>query len=141
MRDKDTALQQYANVCNGYLTNKHLQYDSLNAILKLHESATGDVLDFEHLSSGEKQILGIMSDIYLGKNASHAIIFDEPELSLSVEWQRKILVDVANAEKCHLLIAATHSPFVFENELDSQARSLSVHYHHTTARVQPNDLS
>lgn len=135
VRELDKALLRYANVCNGYLINKKMRYDSLNATLGLFEEITGDKIDLEHLSSGEKQILGVMAELYLGDDAAYAVIFDEPELSLSVEWQRKILVDVAASEKCKLLVAATHSPFVFENDLDGFARALNVRFRPVTNSV------
>lgn len=124
----DMSLQAYARVCNGYLINKSLKYDSLAGTLKLYEHTSNNTLDLEHLSSGEKQILGVMSGLYLGSQASYAVIFDEPELSLSVEWQKKILVDIVSSSNCRLLVAATHSPFVFDNELDACARALNVSY-------------
>jgi predicted ATP-dependent endonuclease of OLD family len=54
------------------------------------------------------------------------VLIDEPELSLSIDWQRDILVDVLSAPLCTQLIAITHSPFVFDNELDPFARALKV---------------
>jgi predicted ATP-dependent endonuclease of OLD family len=52
------------------------------------------------------------------------LIIDEPELSLSIEWQEMILPDILKSGKCKSLIAATHSPFIFDNELDDCAHSL-----------------
>ncbi|GJD76587.1 AAA family ATPase [Methylobacterium goesingense] len=128
VREVDTALQRYAQVCNSYLSNKEMRYDGLNAIVSVYETIGGSKLDLATLSSGEKQILGVMSELYLGDKSSYIVIFDEPELSLSMDWQKKILVDVAASEKTFCLIAATHSPFVFENELDGYARSLEVKF-------------
>ncbi len=54
------------------------------------------------------------------------VLIDEPELSLSIDWQREILVDVLSAPLCAQLIAITHSPFVFDNELDPFARALKL---------------
>ncbi len=133
----DDSLQAYARVCNGYLTNKHMRYDSLSGTLQLYEDITDGPIDLDNLSSGEKQILGVMADLYLGRQRHLAVIFDEPELSLSVEWQRKILLDIAASEKCAFLVAATHSPFVFENSLDSFARSLRVRYNPVQADSAP----
>ncbi len=70
-----------------------------------------------------------MSELYLGEEKSYIVIFDEPELSLSVEWQKKQLPDIIRSRRCAFLVAATHSPFVFENELDPYARSLKIAYH------------
>lgn len=128
VRKFDTALQRYAHICNSYLINKEMRYDSLNATVAIYETVGGTKLDLHTLSSGEKQILGVMSELYLGNHDSYVIIFDEPELSLSIDWQQKILVDVASSDKAHMLIAVTHSPFVFQNELDSFASSLEVSF-------------
>lgn len=137
VKSLDDSLQAYARVCNGYLTNKHMRYDSLSGTLLLYEDITDDPIDLDHLSSGEKQILGVMADLYLGNQERLAVIFDEPELSLSVEWQKKILLDIAASEKCAFLVAATHSPFVFENSLDPFARALRVTYNPISSGASP----
>ena len=51
-------------------------------------------------------------------------MIDEPELSLSVPWQRQFLVDIKQGDFCSGLIAVTHSPFIYENDLDKYAHSL-----------------
>ena len=45
---------------------------------------------------------------------------------LHLQRQRKILIDVINAPSCSQTIAITHSPFVFDNELEPYAKSLSL---------------
>jgi hypothetical protein len=125
VRHLEQSLQSFGEKCNQYLIRKEFRYDSAAASLMLHEKpSSSKVLDLNTLSSGEKQIVGVLSQVYLGEASSYIVIFDEPELSLSVEWQRNILPDIVHSEKCYALIAATHSPFIFENELDSCARSL-----------------
>lgn len=52
------------------------------------------------------------------------VLIDEPELSLSLDWQKQILPDVLNAPLCLQVIAITHSPFIFDNSLEPFARSL-----------------
>jgi len=52
------------------------------------------------------------------------VLIDEPELSLSLDWQRQILPDVLKAPTCQQVIAITHSPFIFDNELEPFAGSL-----------------
>lgn len=47
---------------------------------------------------------------------------DEPEISLSLLWQRKLLPIIADSGNCRLLIAATHSPFVFDNKLKTYTK-------------------
>lgn len=51
-------------------------------------------------------------------------MFDEPELSLSIEWQKMLLPDIIDSGKCKFLLAVTHSPFIFDNDLDLNAYDL-----------------
>jgi predicted ATPase len=52
------------------------------------------------------------------------VLIDEPELSLSVPWQRRFLKDIRNGGFCSGLIAVTHSPFIYDNDLKPYAHSL-----------------
>jgi predicted ATP-binding protein involved in virulence len=85
-------------------------------------------MPLDKLSSGEKQIISIFSRLYLEDSSPVAILFDEPELSLSMEWQRKLLQDIVDSDKCIFLLAATHSPFIFDNDLDQFASLLDIRY-------------
>ena len=78
------------------------------------------------MSSGEKQIISVFAKLILNYQRKYLILIDEPELSLSIEWQRKFLPDIVNTTSCHQLLAITHSPFIFENELDSYATDMGV---------------
>nr|WP_255356453.1 AAA family ATPase [Cylindrospermopsis sp. CR12] len=83
-------------------------------------------MDFRNLSSGEKQIISLFSKIYLEPHEDFIVLFDEPELSLSIEWQRRLLPDILKSNRCKLLLAVTHSPFIFDNELDLNANDLEI---------------
>jgi hypothetical protein len=52
------------------------------------------------------------------------VLIDEPELSLSVPWQKRFLVDIINGDFCAGLVAVTHSPFIYDNKLKPYAHSL-----------------
>jgi hypothetical protein len=56
------------------------------------------------------------------------VLFDEPELSLSMLWQKELLPDIVNSNKCNFLLAVTHSPFIFDNELDRYAVGLNEYF-------------
>lgn len=69
---------------------------------------------FSSLSTGEKQLITIISYCELGLKKSEFdpfIIIDEPELSLHVSWQGKLLDQLLKKQNIKLLIA-THSPFI-----------------------------
>lgn len=75
------------------------------------------------LSSGEKQMISLFAKMFLYEK-NKLVLIDEPELSLSIGWQREILIDILKAPNCSQIIAITHSPFIFDNELESFAKSL-----------------
>jgi predicted ATPase len=54
------------------------------------------------------------------------VLIDEPELSLSLDWQKHLLPDVINSPGCAQLLAITHSPFIFDNELDMYAGPMRI---------------
>lgn len=71
-----------------------------------------DKLEFEDLSAGEKQLITLFVYISLVAQQDSTIMIDEPELSLHVTWQRKIIKNLLNNKRNVQYIIATHSPFV-----------------------------
>lgn len=123
----DTALRNFSEVCNNYLNGKKIYYDESTVTVRVLRDKSFNEVDLEDLSSGEKQILSIFSLLYLSKKDDMAIFFDEPELSLSIEWQKKLLPDIVASKKCTFLLATTHSPFIFANNLNKNTVDLSVY--------------
>ena len=74
-------------------------------------SKTGNKLNSSNLSSGEKQILFLLCNVLISGNTASLFLIDEPELSLNVKWQRKLinsLLEVASDSRCQFIFA-THS--------------------------------
>ena len=64
------------------------------------------------LSSGEKQMLVILLTV-LVRDDDHCVLFmDEPEASLHIEWQQKLIGMIRNLNTNVQLILTTHSPAV-----------------------------
>lgn len=125
-KELDNSVKVFRDVCNKYLINKQVFYDESGINIFIKSDLTGDKIQLKHLSSGEKQIISIFSKIYLSEaNKKFIVLFDEPELSLSMTWQKQLLPDIINSKKCEFLLAVTHSPFIFDNELDKYAVGLN----------------
>ncbi|NGQ95525.1 AAA family ATPase [Brevibacillus sp. SYP-B805] len=122
-REKDEAIQQFAEICNKYLVGKKVEYDESSVEISIKQN--GRKIDISKLSSGEKQIVSLFSRIFLDSNKEFIILFDEPELSLSIDWQSQLLPDILNSKRCSFMFVVTHSPFIFENDLDIYAKGLS----------------
>ena len=123
-KEKDDSINQFATICNEYLNKKRIVYDEANVDISIIQTRNKKPIDIKNLSSGEKQIISLFSRIYLESSEDFILLFDEPELSLSIEWQKLLLPDILKSGKCKLLLAVTHSPFIFDNELDLNANDL-----------------
>jgi predicted ATPase len=62
------------------------------------------------LSSGEKQILVILLTTLIQDNQASILFLDEPEISLHVEWQKKLIGYIRELNPNVQVIIATHSP-------------------------------
>jgi energy-coupling factor transporter ATP-binding protein EcfA2 len=120
-------VRDFVDVCNGYLTGKQLHYNNQAFEISVLQQVSADeyqTLAMRDLSSGEKQIVSLFSHIYMSGPKAYTVIIDEPELSLSVPWQKRFLPDILETGLCSTIIAVTHSPFVYDNSLDAFAHSL-----------------
>lgn len=121
-RENDIA--SFVDVCNAYLNPaKSMIYDEIAFTIRI-EDERGETIDLSALSSGEKQIVSIFSHLYLDEPRDQVIVIDEPELSLSVPWQKRFLPDILASGRCSFLAAVTHSPFIYDNELRADAVDL-----------------
>ena len=111
----DSKLRKFSDVCTKYLSGKKIIYDETLLTMNVYD-CNDEKIDFEDLSSGEKQVISIFSKVYLDVVTPCIFIIDEPEISLSIEWQKEFLKDIFDSEKIGLMIATTHSPFIFKNE-------------------------
>jgi hypothetical protein len=124
-KDLDNAIKEFTRVCNKYLGEKEVVYNESEVTISILQKWNRKPVALATLSSGEKQIISLFSRLYLEPGKPLALLFDEPELSLSIEWQRMLIPDIINTGRCKFFLATTHSPFVFENEFDSHAFDLS----------------
>lgn len=69
-----------------------------------------NTINVEKLSSGEKQLLILLTETLLQKERQHVFLADEPELSLHIEWQRNIIPSAKKINPNAQIIVATHSP-------------------------------
>jgi predicted ATPase len=130
--ERESRVREFANVCNRYLKGKAFEFDNKEfslPIKPLGESdgslmSSDDEIKLSMLSSGEKQIVSLFSHLYLSDHNDFFIIIDEPELSLSVPWQKTFLTDMLGSSKVKGMVAVTHSPFIYANELEDKAHSI-----------------
>ncbi len=66
----------------------------------------------EYLSAGEKQLLIVLINSAIHANKPFIYLMDEPEISLHVDWQKKLIELIRKINKNAQIIIATHSPAI-----------------------------
>ena len=78
-------------------------------------SQIGETLVPYQLSSGEKQILAILLTVLVEDLQSYVLFMDEPEVSLHIEWQKRLIDLIMELNPNVQIILTTHSPAVIMN--------------------------
>lgn len=100
------------------LVKKLFNHAGISFGRKLSFGDAAEAINSNMLSAGEKQMLS-----FICYNAFHedTIIFiDEPELSLHVDWQRKLCSILKKQNSTNQFIFATHSPFIYAKYPDKE---------------------
>ena len=134
--DKETEQMKKPFSVLSELTQKIFRYNAIRVAEKLVLGETTDDITFgegsddiateeindaissDKLSSGEKQMLSFLCYNAFYKNT--AIFIDEPELSLHVDWQRRLFPTLLEQGQNNQFFIATHSPFIYTKYPDKE---------------------
>ena len=94
------------------------QYKGIRVTKDITLGEKDGAIDSDKLSAGEKQLLSFWC--YNTFNENTAIFIDEPELSLHVDWQRRLLPTLLEQETGNQFFIATHSPFIYAKYPDKE---------------------
>jgi ABC-type glutathione transport system ATPase component len=102
-------LSSFVESLNSFFSNKELSF-RLPVGLEIR-SKNGDSLTPKMLSSGERQLLLLFCNTAIARDRSSIFLIDEPEISLNVKWQRKLLGSLLEitADSPVQFVIATHS--------------------------------
>ena len=110
------ALQEIKNLIsifldniNSFFTDKQITYQLREGIRIFSNSK--EILQPKFLSSGERQLLLLFCTVISARSAKGIFIIDEPELSLNVKWQRRLLKSLLECIQGSSIqfVLATHS--------------------------------
>ena len=77
-----------------------------------------DAIDSRFLSAGEQQMLSFLC--YNAFYEDSVIFIDEPELSLHLDWQRRLFPNLMKQQSSNQFIVATHSPCIYSKYEDKE---------------------
>lgn len=72
-------------------------------------------IDANKLSSGEKQLLIILLTVLLEDGQEYVLMMDEPEISLHISWQYKLIEMILQLNPNVQILLTTHSPMIFSD--------------------------
>lgn len=133
----EKSLQAISRVLDPYISSMFARFDALEDILKITNtfvslfsdfyrrktvefdivgglqfySTTGLRVPVDSLSSGERQLVRMFCYTLMSRDSPSIFIIDEPELSLNIKWQRKLIraLDALVAGTDNQFFFATHS--------------------------------
>ncbi|MDQ6524053.1 AAA family ATPase [Nocardioides sp. LHD-245] len=108
LEDAQSLISTFLTETNGFLNDKQMAFSPRTGLQIL---TADDRLMPLQLSSGERQLVLLLCNALLARQGSRLFLIDEPELSLNVKWQRRIvdsLLKVTNDAPVQFFIA-THS--------------------------------
>ena len=85
----------------------------------------GEILTPYQLSSGEKQMLVILLTVLVEDDLPYVLFMDEPEVSLHIEWQKRLIDLILELNPNVQIILTTHSPAVVMNGWVDQVTEVS----------------
>lgn len=110
LSDVQTIVSKFLDSINNYFSNKTIIYN-IDIGFVLTHNLLQEKIDLHTLSSGERQLLQLFSNVITSSDESTIFIIDEPEISLNVKWQRKLINTLLGfaAKKKVQFIFASHS--------------------------------
>ena len=72
----------------------------------------GHIIKLSDLSSGEKQMLLILFKVFLTEEKPAVIFMDEPEISMHISWQNRLIDVLRELNPKAQLFLTTHSPSI-----------------------------
>ena len=95
-----------------------LQYKGIRVAAGVTLREEDGAIEADKLSAGEKQMLSFLC--YNAFSDNTAIFIDEPELSLHIDWQRRLIPTLLEQETGNQFFIATHSPFIYAKYPDKE---------------------
>lgn len=108
-------IEKYLNSVNEFLDEKNISvsesFNRRNDAAIVVSFSDGSESNLRTLSSGERQILTLL---YAATRMSkqEVVLIDEPEISLHVDWQRRLISRMSDQLSNRQIITCTHSPVI-----------------------------
>ena len=109
---KQERIEKFFDLINSLFlsTGKTIDIDDKNRVIFRKGE---QIIDMDRLSAGEKQILLLLFTLFLMEDRPTVLLLDEPEISLHIEWQDRLIQLMHDLNPNCQIIMTTHSPNIF----------------------------
>lgn len=107
-------VNEFIGIAKEFITDKSFRFSGGDLVVE-NEGA----IPYAKLSSGEKQLLILLTEALLQKQEPYIYLADEPEISLHIAWQKMVIPAIRRLNPNAQIIVATHSPEIAGNFSDS----------------------
>ncbi len=132
-------IRSFQDIISQYITDKEIRITPKGVLLYLKTFGDADIIDessknidfsddenfltigniasgipLNSLSSGERKIIALAFYAIFADGA--ILIMDEPEVSVSILWQERLLADLLDYGNFNSIIIATHSPYIARDD-------------------------
>ncbi|MDO4801103.1 MAG: AAA family ATPase [Prevotellaceae bacterium] len=111
-------IKNYTDIVSVFIKDKSIEFNESGEpmiFLKKQGQKERRRLSMSSLSSGEKQLMILLTETLLQQKQPFVFIADEPELSLHIEWQRNLISSIRKLNPNAQIIFATHAPEIAGN--------------------------
>lgn len=116
-------IRKFINILGKFLRDKKI-YTNQSGELTVEKD--GNTIPIPQLSSGEKQLIILLTETLLQRNQPFVFLADEPELSLHIEWQAQVISSIKQLNPKSQIIVATHSPEITSGWINNVLQMESV---------------
>lgn len=121
-----TIVDRFVSTINEFLQDKQMRYNA--GVGFTISNRLGVQLAPRQLSSGEQQLLLLFFYVLIARDTPSVFMIDEPEISLNVKWQRKLVRSLLGLtdRKSTQFLFATHSMELLAQHRDKVVRLVTI---------------
>lgn len=114
-----SAIDTLMSTFNEFLYDKQISFSLGDGMMVTNK--LGEILEPSDLSSGEQQLLLLFCHITIAQDSGGIFIVDEPEISLNIKWQRRLIDALLRLDRANNLqfILASHSMEILTRHHDN----------------------
>ncbi len=101
--------KQFQDMIDKLFADTHKKIDRKSNEIQFIQGGQEVITPYQ-LSSGEKQMLAILMTVLVENREPYALLMDEPEISLHIDWQQRLIDLIRQLNPHAQIILSTHSP-------------------------------